>query len=157
MLTLEALQAQPITSLIPHDYPMVFVDQVLGFSEDTATVQTQVSNKPLMHQGRLPAWSGAEIMAQTIAVLGGIRRLQSSKPVEVGFLVSCRKFKSSVPYFTEGDSLVVHAKEILLSADGLAVFECQIMNEQTPEEPVITATIHVFQPTDDAGLNEIFQ
>lgn len=146
VLTEQDVLALPIVALIPHDYPMVFVDRVLLYDTSSIEVEVLISNKPLLHNGLLSSWTGVEMMAQTIAALGGIRHKLSAQAIRVGFLVSARKFKAVVPAFEEGMRLRIIAHEVLVSSDGLAVFDCEIYDRDNETGPLVSATIHVFQP-----------
>ncbi len=136
----------PVAELLPHRPPMLLVDELLNDTSESVEVATRVRRDALFTTDEgWPAWVGAELMAQTIGVWGGLYRLRMGQAVQIGFFLGTRRYESSVQHFPVGAQLVISAELELASAQGLGVFNCVItMNG----EAVATASLNVFQPPD---------
>ncbi|VDZ83865.1 Uncharacterised protein [Kluyvera intermedia] len=56
---------------LPHDAPMLLLEEVISVTDDTATCRVTVSPDGVLApfldaQGNLPAWFALELMAQTV-------------------------------------------------------------------------------------------
>lgn len=145
-----------VSELIAHEAPMILIDRIEYFDDEN--IQSAISIKqssPFLFENAVPAYIGVEYMAQTVACFSGIKALQSSNAVRIGYLVSVRKLKLFTNAYTIGSSLV--AKSCVLYDDGeMAAFECQILHEN---QLLAEAVLNVYQPltidetnTDGLGL-----
>jgi predicted hotdog family 3-hydroxylacyl-ACP dehydratase len=77
-----------VEELVPHSGRMVLLNRVIEFDEDAMVAEVIVRDDGLFGDGNMvPAWLGIEYMAQTIAVLGGMKRRLAGKPLNPGFLL----------------------------------------------------------------------
>lgn len=136
----------PMESLVPHRGAMLLVDKVLFDDRETTRVEATIRRDGLfVRDGKLPAWVGIELMAQTIAAWAGLRRREAKEAVRLGFLLGSRRYDCTVDGFAVGSKVEVEAKLEIVSEQGLAVFGCQLFQAG---EVLATANINVFQPND---------
>jgi predicted hotdog family 3-hydroxylacyl-ACP dehydratase len=136
----------PIEQLVPHRGPMLLVDRLLDDDPESVRAEAVVKPTGLFHaeQG-MPAWTGIELMAQTIAAWAGVQRLKSGGTVKLGFLLGSRRYEATQPFFPVGARLVIEARQELVAENGLAVFDCRIVLDGNV---IATAHLNVFQPED---------
>ena len=142
--------------LLPHDPPMVLIDEIIEFGDDFAKASiTPAINKPFANaEGNIPVWIGMEYMAQTIGAYAGIQAQKLSEPVKVGFLLGTRSYDTSIDQFECGHSYLITARKIY-DDDGLGAFECTIFSlTDSTEASLVSATISTFQPDDISGFME---
>ena len=101
----------------------------------------------LTPEGRLPAWVGIELMAQSIAAYAGCQARQAGLPVELGFLLGTRKFECYVEHFPAGTELTIHGLRSLEDDNGMGVFECHL----TGDGIQASARLNVFRPPQAAN------
>lgn len=66
---------------LPHDAPMLLLEEVVNVTDETATCRVTVSPHSVLApfldaEGNLPGWFALELMAQTVGVWSGWHRLQ---------------------------------------------------------------------------------
>ena len=86
-------RAPPLSELIPHRPPMLFVERILGEADDGATCLGRVPGAcALVAGGSTPAFVALEAAAQTAAVWEALRRSRASGTAEarMGYLVSLK-------------------------------------------------------------------
>jgi predicted hotdog family 3-hydroxylacyl-ACP dehydratase len=116
-----------IEQLIPHRPPMVLVDRLDGFTHNSVDCSLTVTDSlAFVTEEGLPAWVGLEVMAQSVAAWSGAVALSGNRPINVGFLLGTRKYRSYTAVFALGSELKIHGEELLQDA-GMLVFECTIM------------------------------
>ncbi len=144
----------PVSELLPHRPPMLLIDALLEDSPEHVRVSALVRREALfVTEEGWPGWVGAELMAQSIGVWGGLLRLSRGEAVQVGFLLGSRRYECRVPFFPVGARLEINAVQEIVSEQGLAVFNCTLFMDG---EPVATANLNVFQPPDvSAYLKEL--
>ncbi|MEE5130970.1 hotdog family protein [Pseudomonas alliivorans] len=118
----------PLAELIPHAGDMILIDQVLAFDEDQINTRLTVRPDGLFNEadGRLPAWVGVELMAQSVAAFAGCQARSKGEAVKLGFLLGSRKFDCNVAHFPVGSELNIHAVRSLQDDSGMGVFECTL-------------------------------
>lgn len=132
-----------IESLIAHRDGMCLIDKLLAWNHYWCKTQVKVSDSHLfINDDYLPAYVCIEYMAQTIAVLSGLRSRSKNKPVGVGFLLGTRAFHSNVDKIHVSTLLQVYIKEIFEEENGLSVIECRVSGPDIE----ITANINVYKP-----------
>ncbi|HVI02668.1 MAG TPA: hypothetical protein VM869_28375 [Enhygromyxa sp.] len=99
----DAARFPPVAELVPHESPMLLVDELLEWSPEAALVRATIrAGSPFVHQGRMPASVLLEHMAQAIAVANGMAdRTAGRPPAEIGVLLGTRELE------LHGDSLAV--------------------------------------------------
>jgi len=136
----------PVSELLPHDPPMVLLDRVLSF--DASTLVAEVEIRPdsvFCEDDGVPAWVGIEYMAQAVAAHAGCQgRLQGESPI-IGYLLGTRSYKCLVASFAVGETLTIYVESLFVES-GLGAFASRIEMNGV----LATATINVYQPTDDS-------
>lgn len=131
---------------LPHDAPMALIDEIVSVSE--GSLEAVVAIHPACQfaaQDGVPVWVGVEYMAQGIAAFGAVLARSRGEPVKIGFLVSARRVSCAVDSFNFGDRLRVVVQEVHMPDDGLATFDCRIVQDG---DELMTARINVYQPAD---------
>jgi len=141
----------PIAELLPHAGDMILLDAVESFDEDSVVTRLRVSPGLLsLPDGSLPAWSGIEIMAQSVAAFAGCQGRLLGLPVELGFLLGTRNYQCNVEHFPLGSELRIRACRSLQDDNGMGVFECHLDGPGIHAE----ARLNVFRPPEVARYLE---
>lgn len=132
---------------LPHRAPMLLLDELVEVKSNGCVAKVVIHQEmPFLEQQGLPSWVGIEIMAQTIALFGGVKeRLKGSGP-KLGFLLGSKSFDMGQDYFQVGEELLVEIDLQFLNRHQIGIFNCKIQTQQSCS----TATILVSQP-DDVG------
>jgi predicted hotdog family 3-hydroxylacyl-ACP dehydratase len=85
----------PVAELVPHEPPMLLVDELVEWSPDSALVRATIrAGNPFVTQGRMPATVLLEHMAQAIAVANGMAdRVAGRNAGEIGLLLGTRELE----------------------------------------------------------------
>ncbi len=142
----------PIRDLVPHDTPMVLLDELLSLDTEWLSAGVTIRpDSPFAHGQGVPAWVGLEYMGQAIAAWAGARARQRNEPVRIGFLVSTRRYEPGCSYFPIGTRLEVGVQPVTDDDVGLQVFQCTL----TAPGIRASAALNVYMPEDvDAFLQE---
>ena len=141
----------PVETLIPHEGPMVLLDEVVAFGDDAIRCRRTVRAGALfVDQGRLDATVSLELMAQTIAAFAGYTRYQSGEGVKIAFLLSCRELDLRVPAYAVGDVLEITASPLWVGDRTLGSFASAVYRDGAE---VASAQINVYQ----GPLQSIFE
>ncbi len=143
-----------IEAVLPHEHPMILLDELVEFGAETAICRHVITEKSVFFDRVLngvPSYAGIEYMAQSIAAYANANELLNNRPVEIGFLVSSRKYKCSYSVFTEGMILDITVAKLYKDESGLSAFDCAILCNS---EEIATARINVFQPENPAKFLE---
>jgi len=141
----------PIAELLPHAGDMILLDAVESFDEDSVVTRLRVSPGLLsLPDGSLPAWTGIEIMAQSVAAFAGCQGHLLGLPVELGFLLGTRNYQCNVEHFPLGSELRIRACRSLQDDNGMGVFECHLDGPGIHAE----ARLNVFRPPEVARYLE---
>jgi predicted hotdog family 3-hydroxylacyl-ACP dehydratase len=136
--------------LLPHSRSMVLVDEALDVGEGWVTSSVRIAEDSLFYelgQG-VPAWVGAEYMAQTVGLYAGYRAKQTGEDIKIGLWLGSRRYISEVPFFKLGSNLQIRVDEEWQDSQ-MGVFNCVI------EDKVVLASarLNVYQPQEaDAFL-----
>jgi predicted hotdog family 3-hydroxylacyl-ACP dehydratase len=141
------------SDLIPHEVPMVLVDQILACDETKIVTQTRINeDNPFYVLGRgLPAYVTFEMMAQSISAQDGETLKRQGKPPAVGLLLGCRKFSVSQDWIKAGETVITHVEPLLFEGE-LRSFQCQT-NTSSGEE-IACGSINVFRPENPEAFKE---
>ncbi|MDM1757775.1 MULTISPECIES: 3-hydroxylacyl-ACP dehydratase [Acinetobacter] len=127
---------------IPHEKPMVFVDDLVevgeNFAEATLTIQPALM---FCEAAGLPTWSSIELMAQTVSLYAGAQSQKVGQRPKIGFLLGTRKLHLPVAYFAMGEVVTIRAERQYLH-EGLGQFACEIQYQ----EHTINAMLSVYEP-----------
>jgi len=134
----------PIADLLPHAAPMILLDHVTAWTNDslTAFVTITSATRFAMPDKGVPAHIGIEWMAQACGAFAGMQAKTSGDPIQLGFLLGTRDFTAVRPWFATGETLTVSARRVFYES-GMAVFDCQITTNETI---CARARLTVFQP-----------
>lgn len=135
-----------IEQVLPHEQPMILLDKLISFSEHNASCCCIITEQSLFFDTALqgvPSYVGIEYMAQSIAAYANANELYQGRDVEVGFLVSSRKYKCEFSIFKLDMVLTINVEKIYKDESGLSAFDCNIF---TNNQQVCSARINVFQP-----------
>jgi predicted hotdog family 3-hydroxylacyl-ACP dehydratase len=139
----------PVRELLPHDPPMVLLDRAVAYTDSTLVAEVDVRpDSILCGADGVPGWVGIEYMAQAVAAHAGYQGRLAGEPPRIGYLLGTRSYQSSLAVFPLGATLAVHIESLFVEMS-LGAFACRI----ELDGPVATATINVYQPTDDSMEN----
>ncbi|HLT37495.1 MAG TPA: hypothetical protein VK034_14480 [Enhygromyxa sp.] len=161
----EQARFPPVAELVPHEPPMLLVDELLEWSPEAASIGATIrAGSPFVHGDRMPATILLELMAQAIAVANGMadrmagrvagelssrpghRAELSARPghrAEVGLLLGTRELELACEELSVGDTLELRV--VREYADGkLARYACTATRA---EQLLARATINVMTTT----------
>lgn len=142
---------------LPHDAPMLLLEEVVNVTDETATCRVTVSPHSVVApfldaEGNLPGWFALELMAQTVGVWSGWHRhQQGEKRISLGMVLGARDLECKIDLFPANATLEI-AVHLLMQDSRFGSFEAVICHN---EHPVATGRINTFQP-DDAELAQLF-
>lgn len=138
----------PVETLIPHGQPMVYLDRIDDAGEHWLTASLTVRDQAdFMEPEGVPSWVGLEYLGQAIAALAGVEARRNHTPVQIGFLVSCRRYAPTLSHFPPGARLSIHVEAATFNATGLRVFTGRI---DCDGREAVNANLNVYMP-DDVG------
>jgi predicted hotdog family 3-hydroxylacyl-ACP dehydratase len=118
----------PVAELVPHDAPMILVDELVEWSPTRARVRARVRRGgPFVTQGRLPATILLEYMAQAIAVADGMGARITGR-TDIGLLLGIRELDLAVAEVEVGDELDIHVEQRFADTK-LASYDCEVRRE----------------------------
>lgn len=142
-------------NVLPHDRPMILIDNILEVDMDKNFVKTSVaiSDGKMFFDKEINGISpliGIEFMAQTIGCYSYYKN--GEKIPKIGFLLGTRLYENRLEKFENGKTYVITAKMIYMDNE-LVSFECFIYNNGSE---VAKAAVNVFQPQNvDEYLKEL--
>lgn len=131
------LDTNEVLKLLPHRYPFLLVDRILGFEGDTkCTGQKNLTINELFFQGHFPGHPvmpgvlQVEAMAQVASIL--MLRIPENQG-KIGYFMSCDKVKWRKPV-VPGDVLIIETELTKMrGAIGVATGRCLVNGEVTCE------------------------
>lgn len=146
----------PAASYLPHESPMVLVDEVIHVDNEHALCRVAVSRDGILapfldSAGHLPAWFGIEIIAQTIGVWAGwhARRNHDQKP-RPGMLLGGRGYRCRQAFFPAASQLDVSVT-LLMRDEKIGCFDGEI---RINGEKYASGRLNTYQP-DDHELKQL--
>ena len=77
-----------IAPLVPHSGKMILLDRVVDFGDDFLVAEAEIrDDNILLKENKLPAFLGAEIMAQGVAAWAGCKCVRAGKPISLGYWI----------------------------------------------------------------------
>lgn len=133
-----------IHELIPHAGSAILVDAVVSDSSDAIEVEARITRAHPFFQAPhgVPSWVGVEIMAQASAAHAGLAGWRQHRAPSRGMLLGTRRYRASVPFFTEGMQLLVHAISAFQGSGGAAACHCTMRHEGIE---IATATLIILK------------
>ncbi len=106
---------------------MLLLDRLVDYSFSPAALTALVditSASPFFHHEikMVPPWVSFEYMAQSIALLAGLRGASRGKKPKIGFIMGVRDFKAFCDGFPVGKKVEIRIRQVLLH-EAVAVFE----------------------------------
>ncbi|MFU0911862.1 3-hydroxy-fatty acyl-ACP dehydratase [Kluyvera intermedia] len=143
---------------LPHDAPMLLLEEVISVTDDTAICGVTVSPDGVLApfldaQGNLPGWFALELMAQTVGVWSGWHRVaHQQESLSLGMVLGARELVCATGMLAGGLTLSITVT-LLMQDARFGSFECII---EANGETVSSGRINTFQPTSEE-LNTLFQ
>ncbi|CEO41502.1 3-hydroxydecanoyl-ACP dehydratase [Photobacterium kishitanii] len=138
----------PLAQLLPHDAPMILIDELISVDVENVHCQVTIRSDNLFfdnHSQSVAGYVGIELMAQTIAAWAGYHAWQQGKPAPIGFLLGCRRYHSEWSQFNQGVVLDIYA-ERLIQDNNMAVFSCQIISQQ---QTIASCQLNAYLPSEE--------
>ncbi len=135
-----------IDELVPHARPALLLDRVVeSRGDDSLVTETLIrEDNPYCDRGRVGAWIGVELIAQSIAALAGLDARRDGRPVKIGFLLGTRRYRSAVPWFAVGQRLRIEVTREFQTGDGLGAARGRILGDD--DRLLGEGLLTVFQP-----------
>ena len=142
----------PLQDLLPHDPPMILLDEVVAHDDDCLTAAVTVRQGSFFFvAGRgIPAHVAVEWMAQACGACAGAAARRRGLDIRIGLLLGTRNFSCNVAWFNEAERLLVTARQSYNDGQ-MAAFDCRVENAATGAT-LATAQLMVYQPDDVSGL-----
>ena len=135
--------------LLPHEAPMILLDDVVDCDGDRMTCQVTIRpGAPFVEETGVHPVVTIEYMAQCIAAWVGLRALERHEPMRLGFLLGCREMQLHRPWLPLGTQLRVESLRAW-GDDDLGSFECQVHDQ---DGCVATALLSVARAGSDGVM-----
>ena len=102
--------------------------------------------------GGVPSCVTLEYMAQTMALLVGLRDRRRGQKPRIGFVLGSRKLETRLPFFRDGERYRI-STTCTYEDESFGSFDCTITDERG--ETVATATMTAFQPEGEITTEKI--
>lgn len=102
--------------------------------------------------GGVPSCVTLEYMAQTMALLVGLRDRRRGQKPRIGFVLGSRKLETRLPFFRDGERYRISAT-CTYEDESFGSFDCTISDGR--DETVATATMTAFQPEGEITTEKI--
>ena len=144
----------PITELLPHRAPMLLLDRVVDFADDTLVAEyaprADAWYADAGDAGAMPGWIGIELMAQAVAAHVALKKRDEGLLPKMGALLGTRSYRMlrpTVASFAAGQPLRIVVSENFRDAGGLAAYDCRI-EDSTGAGALAQALLKVYEPDD---------
>lgn len=138
--------------LMKQNKQMLLIDEVVDVADNW--IKTQIHHRPgctfANENGIIPAWIGLEYMCQTVLAQVGYQRLETNKPIKIGFVLGTKKFSCSVASFKIGQPIFIEAEEYMANTSDLGVHNCRIIDPSGNE--LASAMIKGAMPDDPLAI-----
>ena len=133
-----------LSTILPHNEPMILIDDIVDYSLDEKWLKTcvTISEKSLFYDKELKGIDsviGIEYMAQTIGCYAYFKN--NLKEPKIGYLLGTRLYNNAIKLFELGKTYYIVVKEVFVAE--IYSFECFIYNDKNEE--ISSATINVYQ------------
>ncbi|AJF70688.1 3-hydroxy-fatty acyl-ACP dehydratase [Raoultella ornithinolytica] len=134
---------------LPHDAPMLLLEEVLEVTDETAACRVAVTGRGVLApfldaDGNLPGWFALELMAQTVGVWSGWHRhRQGQSTIALGMVLGARELICAAGILPAGQTLTISVS-LLMQDARFGSFECTI---SAGDEALATGRVNTFQPT----------
>jgi predicted hotdog family 3-hydroxylacyl-ACP dehydratase len=132
-----------VAELLPHQPPMILIDEILGYDETSLTAGVRVTPESLfLEEEGVPVHVGFEYMAQACGAFAGIMARERGETVRIGFALGTRQYRAHLPFFRRGDRLEVRVS-LLYRDEQMGAFSCRI---EVAGALAAEAQLSVYQP-----------
>ena len=137
----------PIEKLVPHQKPMLLLDEVVDWDRRVMTAAVTISRGRLFCEpAGVPGYVGIEYMAQSCGAFVGMQAFESGQPVRIGFVLGTRRYLTNRSWFRFGERLLV-SSTLVYHENAMGMFDTKIMvRDQLAAEAQLT----VYQPSAEA-------
>lgn len=149
----------PAACYLPHESPMVLVDEVILVDDEHAHCRVAISRESILApflntNGDLPAWFGVEIIAQTIGVWSGWhgRRQDNHKKPRPGMLLGARGYCCKQDVFPAKSRLDIYVT-LLMRDEKVGSFDGEIVIDG---EKYASGRLNTYQP-DNNELQQLLE
>lgn len=139
-------QNSAVIDLLPHNPPMVLLDELISASQESVHCQVTIAADCLYFNSKtrtVPNYIGIEFLAQSVGVWAGYHAQQKKETPKIGFLLGSRRYKASPVDFKEGQQLDIRANRVMHD-ENMSVFNGSITLDG---QEVAKAQINLYQPT----------
>ncbi len=149
------MKYQDPSCYLPHDPPMLLIDEVLQADDTSCQCLSVVSPKKrlapfLNSDGSLPSLVGTELIFQSIGVYSGIQNQRLNRPkISVGMALGMRDFKMNCRTFAKDSKLLISV-DMLMNDDSVGCFYGCIKEADTI---LCSGRFTVYRPSDDEIVN----
>lgn len=136
----------PVSELIPHRFPMVFIDEVIDCSAQRLTASYTPPSDHWAGADGLPAFLGIEIIAQAIAAHNSLqaRTTEPDAAPSLGVLLGTRRYQANQTSFPSGRAIKVVVEEKVQDPSGFGAFDGTLLDDSG--KVLAMATVKVFRP-----------
>jgi predicted hotdog family 3-hydroxylacyl-ACP dehydratase len=132
----------PITDLLPHRAPMLWIDEVVAHHGDDISCRLTVRpDHVFVSDGEVEPVVAIEWMAQTVGALVGLYDRKQSLAPRPGYLIAIPEAEFFVPRFRVGDALDLFARRAW-GDETLASFEARV---ELAGKPAARAQLSVYR------------
>ncbi|MBV9248981.1 MAG: hypothetical protein JO227_07040 [Acetobacteraceae bacterium] len=144
----------PIEELLPHQHPMILLDQVLRYDSGGVTAFVIIRpDHPFAAAEGVPAHVGIELMAQACGAFVGAHARAEGMAPRIGLLLGTRDYRAHAGWFRMGDRLEITA-EVLFRDTEMGVFACRVSRGS---DTLAEAQLTVCEPADEAALSAVLK
>ncbi len=142
-----------IRELIPHDGPMVLLDEMLHCEPGHARCRITIApGMRFVSDGAVDTIVTLEYMGQAVAASCGYAAFRGGNDIRVGMIVGCRRMDIEVPKLQVGDELLVEVREVRAQEE-ISVYECEVCRGS---ETVASAQLTLFHAEKPRGESDSF-
>ena len=117
----------PPKEYLPHDEPMVLLDEVLHIDENTTRTKCIIDNehvlKHFIENDGVPTFITLELLAQSVGIWSGYFSMKNGqKKCPLGMVIGGRNYKNQTEFFKKGSVLEIEVTKIMHD-DSIGSFE----------------------------------
>ena len=127
-----------IEQVVPHDAPMILIEQLAEYSDETSTCSVTITPQSPFYNEQIegvPSYIGIEYMAQSIAAYAGALANDINEAVRIGFLIGTRKYKTHQAMFYKNSTLTIYVHKLYQDESKKILCDAKI-NVFQPEDPL---------------------
>jgi predicted hotdog family 3-hydroxylacyl-ACP dehydratase len=151
------IERPDIANYLPHKDAMLLLDRIIDYDleKELLVSEVDIGITDLFYDRTLagvPAWTGFEYMAQSIAALSGVhaRTVLGAEP-KIGFIMSIRNFETKVPAYSAGETVRTRVSQIFRD-ESVVAFDCSI---SVGDAIVTTAVVNAIEVESLSMLKEV--